>query len=144
MPAATSVEALLRPGLFVDYASDAVPVIVDRLAGKDPAGADLRRRAGCLQLHLCRGKLDPGARRLDRRTHQGLRGDRRCAEPAGAGQHVEIEAHFYSVPYRFARREVEVRLTPRTVEVFLNGQRIAARLRSSGNHRHTTVADHML
>jgi hypothetical protein len=31
---------------------------------------------------------------------------------------VEVEAHFYSVPYRFARREVEVRLTPRTVEVF--------------------------
>jgi hypothetical protein len=40
-------------------------------------------------------------------------------------------------------REVEVRLTPRTVEVFLKGERIAAHLRSSGNHRHTTVADHM-
>jgi transposase len=47
------------------------------------------------------------------------------------------------VPYRFARSEVEVRLTPRTVEIFLKGERIAAHLRSSGNHRHTTVADHM-
>src|SRR5260370_12970581 len=61
----------------------------------------------------------------------------------GVDYHVEVEAHFYSVPYRFARREVEVRLTPRTVEVFLKGERIAAHLRSSGNHRHTTVADHM-
>jgi transposase len=61
----------------------------------------------------------------------------------GVDYHVEIEAHFYSVPYRFARREVEVRLTPRTVEVFLKGERIVAHLRSSGNHRHTAVSDHM-
>jgi transposase len=61
----------------------------------------------------------------------------------GVDYHVLVEAHFYSVPYRFARREVEVRLTPRTVEVFIKGERIAAHLRSSGNHRHTTVADHM-
>ncbi len=61
----------------------------------------------------------------------------------GVDYHVEVEAHFYSVPHRFARREVEVRLTPRIVEVFLKGERIAAHLRSSGNHRHTTVSDHM-
>ncbi len=61
----------------------------------------------------------------------------------GVDYHVLVEAHFYSVPYRFARREVEVRLTRRTVEVFIKGERIAAHLRSSGNHRHTTVADHM-
>jgi transposase len=34
MPAATSVEAVLRPVLFADYAGDTVPVIVDRLTGK--------------------------------------------------------------------------------------------------------------
>src|SRR5580693_5612610 len=61
----------------------------------------------------------------------------------GIDYHVEVEAHFYSVPYRFARSEVEVRLTPRTVEIFLKGERIAAHLRSSGNHRHTTVPEHM-
>ena len=42
--------------------------------------------------------------------------------------------------YRFARREVEVRLTPRAVEILLKGERIAAHLRASGNHRHTTVS----
>jgi hypothetical protein len=26
---------------------------------------------------------------------------------------------FYSVPHRFARHEVEVRLTPQTIEIFL-------------------------
>jgi len=61
----------------------------------------------------------------------------------GVDYHVEVEAHFYSVPYRFARSEVEVRLTPRTVEIFLKGERVAAHLRSSGNHRHTTIPEHM-
>src|SRR3954453_3455842 len=61
----------------------------------------------------------------------------------GVDYHVELENHFYSVPYRFARSEVEVRLTPRAVEIFLKGERISAHLRPSGNHRHTTVPEHM-
>jgi transposase len=61
----------------------------------------------------------------------------------GVDYHVEVEGHFYSVPYRFARSEVEVRLTPRTVEIFLKGERIAAHLRAGGNRRHTTVPEHM-
>jgi transposase len=61
----------------------------------------------------------------------------------GVDYHVELEGHFYSVPYRFARSEVEVRLTPRAVEIFLKGERIAAHQRASGNHRHTTVSEHM-
>jgi transposase len=61
----------------------------------------------------------------------------------GIDYHVELDNHFYSVPYRFARTEVEARLTPRTVEIFLKGERIAAHLRSSGNGRHTTMPEHM-
>jgi transposase len=61
----------------------------------------------------------------------------------GIDYHVEAAAHFYSVPHRFARAEVEARLTVRTVEFFLKGERIAAHLRASGNHGHTTVAEHM-
>jgi transposase len=61
----------------------------------------------------------------------------------GVDYHAEIASHYYSVPYRFARAEVEARLTVRTVEIFLRGERIAAHLRMSGNHGHTTVADHM-
>jgi hypothetical protein len=56
----------------------------------------------------------------------------------GVDYHVELEGHFYSVPRRFARSEVEVRLTPRVIEIFLKGERIAgtrpvkADLRSGG------------
>src|SRR5260221_2602650 len=61
----------------------------------------------------------------------------------GIDYHVDGERHYYSVPYRFAKEAVEVRLTPRTVEVFAKGERIAVHLRSSGNGKHTTVQDHM-
>src|SRR3954447_10408623 len=70
-----------------------------------------------------------------------------CAEwrvrRVGIDYHVDVEGHFYSVPYRFARSEVEVRLTGRTVEIFIKGERIAVHMRSSGNGKHTTAADHM-
>jgi transposase len=61
----------------------------------------------------------------------------------GIDYHVDVEGHFYSVPYRFARSEVEVRLTSRAVEIFAKGERIAVHLRSSGNGKHTTLPDHM-
>jgi transposase len=57
--------------------------------------------------------------------------------------HVEVAAHYYSVPHRFVRAEVEVRFTARTVEIFHKGERIAAHQRMSGNHKHTTVPEHM-
>jgi transposase len=61
----------------------------------------------------------------------------------GIDYHVEADAHYYSVPHRFARADVDVRLTARTVEVFLKGDRIAAHMRMNGNRKHTTVAEHM-
>ena len=36
-----------------------------------------------------------------------------------------------------------MRLTGRTVEIFIKGERIAVHMRSSGNGKHTTAADHM-
>jgi transposase len=65
------------------------------------------------------------------------------ARRVGIDYHVDVDHHFYSVPNRFARHEVEIRLTARTVEVFFKGERIAAHLRNSGNGKHTTVPDHM-
>ena len=58
---------------------------------------------------------------------------RRCR--VGIDYHVEVAAHYYSVPHRFARSEVDARLTVRTVEIFLKGERIAAHVRASGNHK---------
>lgn len=62
---------------------------------------------------------------------------------AGLDYHVEIERHFYSVPYRFAREAVEARVTARTIELYHKGERIAAHMRGSGNGRHTTIPEHM-
>jgi transposase len=61
----------------------------------------------------------------------------------GIDYHVDVDGHFYSVPYRHARAVVEVRVTLRTIEIFLSGERIAAHMRGSGDGKHTTLADHM-
>lgn len=66
---------------------------------------------------------------------------KRCR--VGLDYHIAVDHHHYSVPHRFARREVEARMTARTVEIFLGGERIAVHMRSSGNGRHTTIAEHM-
>lgn len=61
--------------------------------------------------------------------------------------HIEIDGHYYSVPHRYARQQVEVRLTATTLEVFLKGKRIAshAKLPNLSKHkgRHSTVTEHM-
>jgi transposase len=57
--------------------------------------------------------------------------------------HVEVDGHYYSVPYTLARQVVEVRLSTRSVECFLHGRRVAAHARSSQRGRHTTLPEHM-
>jgi transposase len=57
--------------------------------------------------------------------------------------HVEIEKHFYSVPFRLLREEVEARITTKTVEIFHRGKLVATHLRSPRQYRPTTLADHM-
>ena len=57
--------------------------------------------------------------------------------------HVEIDGHYYSVPHALVRRQLDVRLTARTVECFHRGQRVASHVRSSHKGRHTTATEHM-
>ena len=57
--------------------------------------------------------------------------------------HVDVERHYYSVPHQLLRQKVWVRLTARTVEIFAKGARVASHARTSSNHQHTTVRDHM-
>jgi hypothetical protein len=45
--------------------------------------------------------------------------------------HIELERHYYSVPYQLVRLEVEARITAQTVEIFHRGQRVARQRRSS-------------
>lgn len=57
--------------------------------------------------------------------------------------HVEIADHYYSVPFRLIRQEVEARVTDRTVEILHKGVRVASHARAHTRHRHTTIAEHM-
>jgi transposase len=57
--------------------------------------------------------------------------------------HVEVDHHYYSVPYQLLHQQVEVRLTAGAVEIFHHGKRVASHARSHQNHSHTTVSEHM-
>ena len=57
--------------------------------------------------------------------------------------HVEVDGHYYSVPYQLVRKSLEARYSERTVECFHKGQRVASHVRSHLKGRHTTVAEHM-
>ena len=56
--------------------------------------------------------------------------------------HIEIERHYYSVPYFHVHQQVEVRLSATTVEIFLKGRRIATHLRSFVAGQHSTLPEH--
>jgi transposase len=57
--------------------------------------------------------------------------------------HVEVDDHYYSVPFRLLRETVEARITSATVEVFHKGQRVASHAFSAVRSRHTTITEHM-
>jgi len=57
--------------------------------------------------------------------------------------HVEFDHHFYSVPYRLIRQQVDIRATAQVIEVFAAGLRVASHCRSHQRGRHTTDHDHM-
>jgi transposase len=57
--------------------------------------------------------------------------------------HIELERHYYSVPFALVHEAVEVRFNALTVEVFHRGQRVASHLRSHRRGGHTTDAAHM-
>jgi transposase len=57
--------------------------------------------------------------------------------------HVDVDGHYYSVPHRLLREQVEARITARTIELFHKGERVAVHVRSSARGRHTTLPEHM-
>jgi hypothetical protein len=57
--------------------------------------------------------------------------------------HIEVERHYYSVPFRLLREKLDVRLTAHTLEAFLRGERMAAHRRSFIPYGHTTLKEHM-
>jgi transposase len=61
----------------------------------------------------------------------------------GLDYHVEVGKHDSSVPHQLLRQKLWARVTARTVEIFHEGQRVAAHVKTSGNRQHTTVPEHM-
>src|SRR6266540_1659218 len=57
--------------------------------------------------------------------------------------HVEVDGHYYSVPYALVKPQLEVRLTAQVVEVFYHGKRLASHPRVFLKGRHSTIAAHM-
>jgi transposase len=57
--------------------------------------------------------------------------------------HVEVDGHYYSVPYALVKQPLDARLTAHTVECFHKGQRVASHVRSHRKGHHTTVSEHM-
>ena len=57
--------------------------------------------------------------------------------------HVEVDGHYYSVPYALIKQQLDVRLSAHVVELFHKGTRVASHHRSPHKGRHSTVAEHM-
>ncbi len=57
--------------------------------------------------------------------------------------HIEVDHHFYSVPYQLVKEQVEVRLTHTTVEVLFKNRRVASHQRSYRRGAFTTLREHM-
>jgi len=57
--------------------------------------------------------------------------------------HVELLRHYYSVPYKLIHKELEIRYTAATIEIFHKGSRVASHKRDDLPGRHTTVKEHM-
>jgi transposase len=57
--------------------------------------------------------------------------------------HVEVDRHYYSVPYQLVRCQLDARFTRSTVEILHKGRRVASHVRSYKQGGYTTLAEHM-
>ncbi len=57
--------------------------------------------------------------------------------------HIEVDKHYYSVPFQLISQPLDVRITVSTIECFHKGKRVASHKRSDEKGRHTTVSEHM-
>jgi len=57
--------------------------------------------------------------------------------------HVQVDKHYYSVPYQLVKEELDARLTAGTVEMFRKGKRVASHVRGRKKGGFTTLSEHM-
>jgi transposase len=56
--------------------------------------------------------------------------------------HIEVDHHYYSMPYQLLHERVDIRLTATVVEAFHKGKRVAAHVRSHIKGDYTTLPEH--
>lgn len=66
-----------------------------------------------------------------------------CKTRVSNDYHITLDHHYYSVPYTAVNKVVDIRSTPKTVEIFYRNKRIAAHKRSFKPDEKTTVLGHM-
>jgi hypothetical protein len=54
----------------------------------------------------------------------------------GLDYHVDIDGHYYLVPHRLIREQLDARITERTIELVCKGERVAVHMRAAGRGRH--------
>ena len=57
--------------------------------------------------------------------------------------HIQVEGHYYSVPYHLIGKRVYVKISRDQVEVYHKGKRVAVHIRSRVKGSHTTWEEHM-
>ena len=57
--------------------------------------------------------------------------------------HIEVDRRYYSIPYRYHGRRIDVRITANLIEGFYQGKRIMSHRRLYGKARFATCKDHM-
>lgn len=57
--------------------------------------------------------------------------------------HIDVNGHYYSVPYSLSRQKMDVRYTAHTVEIFFKGNRVASHVRDDRKGCHSTTNEHM-
>ncbi|MEW6674365.1 MAG: IS21 family transposase [Thermodesulfobacteriota bacterium] len=57
--------------------------------------------------------------------------------------HIEVEGHYYSIPYKLFGKQVDVRITDVTIECFRANRPVATHRRNDRRGGHTTVKEHM-
>jgi transposase len=98
-----------------------------------------------LRWRIWNGKARNAKRSIDRirKVMSVFKGERSHRTTGNLDYHIENAKHFYSVPFRLLRQEVEARITAKTVEIFHRGKLVATHLRSPRPYRPTTVVEHM-
>ncbi len=57
--------------------------------------------------------------------------------------HVQVAGHYYSVPYKLLKKQLDVRVTATTVEMFLKNRRVASHVLNRKKYGYTTLVEHM-